>query len=482
MMRHFTLTLSCLLAGSLISQAQVLVKVKTAEQRLIEAGQTYTLDLTGYFQLYPEPGPVAEFTLRTPVQTGFQELQYQTTDDNQPDYDPEGATFEFMTYQLATGGSYTHIFDPAASADNFVWTEHTINFQLLADVAPGTVGNFIEYVQENAFDRTIVHRSDFGVVQMGRYRLSDSGDFLLEAIPRKGFIEFEQTIANAQGTLAMARGSSLNTAQSEFYINLVDNSETLSTAYSVFGEVMNFDTSMPILEELGDPYVYDLSTFIGTVFQTAPLYSPFWLKPQSWLTVQEIDIPAGTAEGISYSYGFGDLDGEEGTSDEEAAYQDSWDISISNDGILEISRNDSGVALLEVTGSFGDQQQSFTIPLTGYNPDALNAFPGATIETEGYLTSGWYGPMLAETYPEITHDYHGEQLVYYTEDEDTGMYYYYIYDKKMESWIYTTVNLYPYMYIINTGNWLAYVETTGGSDENPRWFYDFAAQEWVFGL
>lgn len=482
-MRHITLTLSCLLAGFLSVQAQVLVKVKSAQQRLVEQNQTQTLDLREHFQLYPAPGPVAAFTLRMPVQTGFQQLQYNPTFENMfaPDYDPEGPTREFMTYELAAGGTYTHLLDPAATAEDFTFIEHTVNFQLLAETAPGTVGNFIEYVQEGAFNKTVAHRSEIGIVQLGRFRLADSGSFLLESITRKGFVQFEETIPNAKGTLAMARGSSLDSAQSEFFINLVDNSERLSTRYSVFGEVMNFDSSMPILEQMGDAYVHDLGRFIGVVFQTTPLYSPFWLQADSWLNVKQITIPAGNPEGVSYSFGFGDLDGQEGTSEEEAAYQASWDIAINN-GILEISRNDSGVALLEVKGSFGDQEQIFVIPLTGYNPEALNAFPGATIETEGYLTSNWYGPIKAETYPEITHDYHGEQVVYYVVNEITGAYTYYIYDKKMQSWIYTTISLYPYIYVFSSGKWLAYVETTGGSEENPRWFYDFAASQWVVGL
>ena len=479
-MRHIPLTLFFALAVSLSIEAQVLIKVKTGEQQVIELDQTLSLDLKEHFQTYPSPGPIAEFKLRMPVQTGFQQLQYKTTIGNEPDYDPEGPTLEFMTYELAAGGTYAHLFDPAATAEDFVFTEYTVNFQLLAETAPGTVGNFIEYVQEDAYDGTIVHRSETGVAQMGRYRLSDSDDYLLDTITRKNFLAFEESVPNAQGTLSMARGSSFDSAQSEFFINLVDNSDRLSNRYAVFGQVTDFSTNMPILEQMGDAHVYNLSTYIGTVFQTAPLYSPAWLQADSWLNVREISIPQGDPSGVSYSFEFGDLDGEEGTSEEEAALQASWDIAIVN-GILQIGRHDSGVALLEVKGTFGDQEQSFVMPLTGYNQEALTAFPGAQISTGGYLTSGWYGPMQAETYPEIVHDYHGEQVVYYTVN-DFGAYSYYIFDEKMNSWIYTTANLYPYIYVINTGKWLAYVETTGGSEENPRWFYDFGLQQWIVEL
>lgn len=477
-MRHITLTLTALTACSYASEADVLLNIREHEPFLLELGQTFTMDLGDYFQIYSEPGPVATFQLRMPVQTGFQQLLYKTTGNNIPDFDPEGPTIEVMTYELTSGESYAHLFDPAASAENFVFKNYDVNFQLLADVAPGTVGNFIQYVRDGWYNKTIVHRSEIGVAQMGRYRISDAEDKLLQRIAGRSFIEFEETVDNAQGTLAMARGSSLNSAQSEFYINLVDNTSRLAKFYSVFGQVMDFSTNMPVLEEMGDAYVWDLSTYLGTVFPTTPLYSPSWLEKDSWLRVQDIIIPEGTRTGVSYSYEFGDLDGEEGTSEEEAANQAAFDVVI-NGSQIEVSRNNSGVALLVVKGTAGGQERSFTVPITGYNPEALNAFPTAKIETGGYLNSDWYGRMLAETYPAIRHENHGKQWVYYTFDEDTGAYDYNIFDLELWSWIYTYPGLYTLIYVYSTGHWMAYVETTGGSEDNPRWFYDFNLQEWV---
>ena len=478
MMRHITLTLTTLLTGFVISQAEVLVNVRVQEPFLIDLEESVTIDLGDHFQLYSDPGPVASFSLRMPVQTGLLELQYQTTGNSIPFYDPEGPTLEMMTYELLSGETYSHVFDPNASGENFAWKEAVVNFQLLADVAPGTVGNFMQYVSDDSYDNTIVHRSQIGIVQFGRYRLNDSEDYLLQEIDTRSFIEFEETIDNAQGTLAMARGNTLNSAQSEFYINLVDNTEGLAKFYSVFGQVMDFDTNMPILEEMGDAYVYDLSTFLGNVFTTTPLYSPFWQKKDNWLRIQDITIPEGTRTGVTYAYEFGDLDGEEGTSDNEAANQAAFDVSIDGNQ-LQISRNNSGVALVVVKGTFGDQERSFTIPVTGYDPEALNAFPTSSIETEGYLNSVWYGRMLAETYPEIMHENHGKQWVFYSEDEDSGAYDYYIFDMELFSWIYTYPGLFPVIYVFSTGHWMSYVGTTGGSEDNPRWFYNHNLEEWV---
>jgi len=489
MMRHITLTLFTLLVATTISQAQVLLNVRSEPPYLIELGQTYTLDLNEYFQVYNSPGPVATFTWQMPAQNGWADLMYATTGLFVPDYDPEKPTINMMTYEMNDGSTYTHLYDPLASGENFVWENHSIDFQLFADTAPVTVGNFIKYVNRDAYDGTIVHRSEkidengigISIVQLGKYRLKDSESLAMYQIDKDSPITFEETVNNTQGTLAMARATALNSADSEFYINLDDNTDTLAKFYSVFGEVMNFETNMPILKQLSDVYVYNLAQEpynIGTVFQTTPLYSPFVLKPENWLNVQDITVPEGSTDGISYGYEFGDLDGQEGTSDEEAANQAAFDFAI-NGNLLELSRNNSGVALLVVKGIYGTQERTFTIPITGYNPEALNAFPSAAIQTEGYLNSSWYGRMLAETFPEINHDNHGRQWVFYIEDPETFVYHYYIFDEQLRSWFYTRASLFPTIYVYSTGHWMKYVPTTGGSEDNPRWFYDFNTKQWV---
>lgn len=479
MMRHITLTLSCLMAGSFLSQGEVLVNINGHDPQILELDGSHVLDLGDHFWLYSDPGPVATFSLHMPVQTGFKDLLYKTTGNYTPDYNPEGPTREMMTYQMADGSEYTHWSDPLATPTNFVWENYSVNFQLRGDLAPIAVGNFIQYLLEDSYDNVIVHRSEIGVIQMGGYRLSDTEGFLLQEIPSKGTIPFEETIDNAQGTLAMARGSSFNSASSEFYINLVDNTEGLGKNYSVFGEVMDFSTNMPILEQMGDAWIENnLGAFMGTVFGTTPLYSPFWLEQESYVSIQDISIPEGNRTGVTYSFEFGDLDGVEGTSDEEAAHNAVWDIAI-NGSQLEISRHDSGLGLLIVKGTFGDQERSFTIPLTGYKPEAMVAFPQSNIEQEGYLNNAWYSHFKAETFPQIFHDNHGEQWVYYTEDEDTGDYSFYIYDINMISWVYTSPVLYPFMYVFETGHWLGYVNTTGNGVDEPRWFWDFDLAEWI---
>ena len=79
-----------------------------------------------------------------------------------------------------------------------------------------------------------------------------------------------------------------------------------------------------------------------------------------------------------------------------------------------------------------------------------------------------------------THENHGKQWIFYEIIGGTGFIEYYIFDEKMDSWVYTDASIHPYIYNYTTEKWLAYVRTTGGGDDNPRWFYDVAAETWYF--
>lgn len=117
----------------------------------------------------------------------------------------------------------------------------TFNAELNSSAAPSTVANFLAYVNANSFTNSIVHRLDtfVGVIQGGGY-LNNS---ILSAIPENAPIALEtgDTLLNARGTLAMARGTSPNTATTEWYVNTRDNSASLPPAssggYAVFGRV-----------------------------------------------------------------------------------------------------------------------------------------------------------------------------------------------------------------------------------------------------
>ena len=113
-----------------------------------------------------------------------------------------------------------------------------ITLELFADKAPVTVKNFLAYVDEGFYDGTIFHRviPDF-MVQCGGFT-PDMQQKKTHA-PIKN--EADNGLSNEPYTLAMARTSDVNSATSQFFINLADNTfldhGKRDFGYAVFGKV-----------------------------------------------------------------------------------------------------------------------------------------------------------------------------------------------------------------------------------------------------
>lgn len=108
--------------------------------------------------------------------------------------------------------------------------------------APATVDNFLKYVSSGFYTGTIFHRviRNF-VVQAGGFT---SG--LAQMTPTYAPITLESNngLSNLTGTLAMARTTEPDSATSQFYVNLVDNTNldyvsSASPGYAVFGKVVS---------------------------------------------------------------------------------------------------------------------------------------------------------------------------------------------------------------------------------------------------
>ena len=117
-----------------------------------------------------------------------------------------------------------------------------ILLELYADKAPKTVENFLQYVKAGFFDGTIFHRviPDF-MIQGGGFT-SD-----MRQKPTRPPIqnEADNGVANARGTIAMARTNDPHSATAQFFINLKDNGFLNHTGkhpqgwgYTAFGKVV----------------------------------------------------------------------------------------------------------------------------------------------------------------------------------------------------------------------------------------------------
>jgi peptidyl-prolyl cis-trans isomerase A (cyclophilin A) len=113
----------------------------------------------------------------------------------------------------------------------------TVVMELNPAKAPITVDNFLNYVESGFYVNKIFHRviSNF-MIQGGGFTAD-----LVQA-PTQAAIKLEANngLSNIRGSIAMARTNVLDSATSQFFINVVDNVplDTSAGGYAVFGKVV----------------------------------------------------------------------------------------------------------------------------------------------------------------------------------------------------------------------------------------------------
>ena len=121
-------------------------------------------------------------------------------------------------------------------------SEGTITIVLWADKAPLSVKNFLRYTDEKFYDGTIFHRviSNF-MIQGGGMTADMQTKTTHEPIKNEASPELK----NDRGTIAMARTQVVDSATSQFFINVVDNDflnhrdkTPGGYGYAVFGKVV----------------------------------------------------------------------------------------------------------------------------------------------------------------------------------------------------------------------------------------------------
>ena len=115
-----------------------------------------------------------------------------------------------------------------------------IKIGLYSDDSPITVNNFKKYISDEFYSGTIFHRvMDGFMVQGGGFDKKGNQKQTLEPIKN----EANNGIDNKRGTLAMARTMVVDSATSQFFINLISNDflnykDDSNYGYAVFGEVV----------------------------------------------------------------------------------------------------------------------------------------------------------------------------------------------------------------------------------------------------
>lgn len=126
-----------------------------------------------------------------------------------------------------------------------------IRLELYPSKAPITVDNFLQYANDGFYDGTIFHRViSYFMIQGGGMTIeeSETGAGLMPKPTRDPIVnEANNGLKNLRGTVAMARTNEVNSATSQFFINVEMNGsldhtgteDSRSWGYAVFGRVID---------------------------------------------------------------------------------------------------------------------------------------------------------------------------------------------------------------------------------------------------
>jgi cyclophilin family peptidyl-prolyl cis-trans isomerase len=135
----------------------------------------------------------------------------------------------------------------------FETTEGTFEVECFTDKAPGTCKNFFSYVDAGFYNGTIFHRVIPGFVIQGGGFTEDLQKKETQP-PIKN--EADNGLKNTRGTLSMARTNQVDSATSQFFVNLVDNKmldhrgkDPRGFGYAVFAKVTK---GMDVVDKIKD--------------------------------------------------------------------------------------------------------------------------------------------------------------------------------------------------------------------------------------
>jgi cyclophilin family peptidyl-prolyl cis-trans isomerase len=131
----------------------------------------------------------------------------------------------------------------------FKTSKGTFTVQLFDKQAPISAENFRRYAEDGYFEGTVFHRVIPGFMVQGGGMTAD-----LKAKPgAREPIQNEATngLKNKRGTLSMARTNDINSATSQFFINVVDNDfldhRPGNYGYAVFGRI---DSGLEVVDAI----------------------------------------------------------------------------------------------------------------------------------------------------------------------------------------------------------------------------------------
>ena len=142
------------------------------------------------------------------------------------------------------------------------------DIQLFDQETPITVQNFLNYVDRGAYDGSMIHRGATNdLFQGGGFRPGPARSFPEDfpvPIATDPPIPNEFSASNTAYTIAMALANDPNSATSQWFINVVDNSSRLDPLlFTVFGSVVE---GRDTVDTIGQLMSYDLTGYVPPDF------------------------------------------------------------------------------------------------------------------------------------------------------------------------------------------------------------------------
>jgi cyclophilin family peptidyl-prolyl cis-trans isomerase len=142
-----------------------------------------------------------------------------------------------------------------------------VEIELFDEEAPETVANFLTYVNDGDYANSFIHRLVPGFVVQGGGFTFVNGNAI--AVPTDPPVVNEPGISNLRGTIAMAkRANDPNSATSQWFFNLADNSASLDNSnggFTVFGQVTG--NGMDIIDQIAGLPLWNA----GAPFEELPM-------------------------------------------------------------------------------------------------------------------------------------------------------------------------------------------------------------------
>jgi cyclophilin family peptidyl-prolyl cis-trans isomerase len=162
------------------------------------------------------------------------------------------STLKNGTYTVTvtgTSGTLKHSVSPAVGTPIYATldtTNGTIVVELYRAQTPQTVSNFVNLANQHFYDNLVWHRLSRNppVIQTGdpytRYGNTSRSTWGQGGSPQTIPLELDKSLHNSLGYLGMARGQALDSASSQFYINMANNNDLdyANGGYTVFGRVL----------------------------------------------------------------------------------------------------------------------------------------------------------------------------------------------------------------------------------------------------